>query len=645
MAKLDLAFQLSANASGMAAGVDKANAQLKSVGEASQKSSAMFRDAAKITRELQTPTEVYASTISKLDKYLEKGALTQEVYNRAVAKADAQLAEAEGTVSKFRNGLSATENVLNRVTDAAQGVGDSVKSMAEAGISVIAFGKDVAWTYLQWKVFSAVRNPAAIGQFAMSALKGAMAARTLILAAKALGVGLAIGGGGAGVLASAVVGLTNPFIGAGLLALNLGRQFLAAKDQAYETATAIGGLAEEAQRLGVTVNALQIDRALAAGVARDDIVKLGVAMSEIDVGHFDDLAVALDEVDTAGKRSATVFESFGRTLAVPFTGAFAAINSGSAALTNGLTEIMAGVNALAAPVASLLQPFGTMLGTVAEGAMKLVGILAQGVGVVLRLAGAALNTFLSPFIVGLSNLADAIRGGMNSAFDFIADKIDYVHQKLDGFYEMMAKVPVIGRAFAAGSGTGAGSVAPAAAAGSSPAAEGFDKEMQAAARHQEAWENAVQDSLLKAERESEQHQNAWEQAVHNSLLQDEREAEQHQNAWENAVHASMLKAEKEQEQAVKNATKSNESMDKAVSKASEFQGENAALLNGKSSEALQANDIRSSEGISQFMALATGRDDPALVEYRKQTSTLMQLLAEQRAQRVENATILGGPAA
>jgi hypothetical protein len=93
------------------------------------------------------------------------------------------------------------------------------------------------------------------------------------------------------------------------------------------------------------------------------------------------------------------------------------------------------------------------------------------------------------------------------------------------------------------------------------------------------------------------------------------------------------------------ATKSNESMDKAVGKASEFKGENAALLGTKSKEALQANDIRSSEGIGQFMALATGRDDPALVEYRKQTSTLMQLLAEQRAQRVENATILGRAAA
>jgi hypothetical protein len=224
MAKLDLAFQLSANANGMNAGIDKANAQLKSVGEASQKSSAMLRDAAKITRELRTPTEVYANTIEKLDKYLERGALTQEVYNRAVAKADAQLAQAEGSVSKFRGGLSATENVLNRVTGAAEGVGNSVKSMADAGISVIAFGKDVAYTYLQWKVFSAIKNPAAIGQFALSALKGAMAARTLILAAKALGVGLALGGGGVGLFAGALVGLTNPLVGTGLLALNLGRQ-------------------------------------------------------------------------------------------------------------------------------------------------------------------------------------------------------------------------------------------------------------------------------------------------------------------------------------------------------------------------------------------------------------------------------------
>ena len=128
----------------------------------------------------------------------------------------------------------------------------------------------------------------------------------------------------------------------------------------------------------------------------------------------------------------------------------------------------------------------------------------------------------------------------------------------------------------------------------------------------------------------------------------EKMAADQARAAEKAAADAQRAAEKQasdRERAVSGAEASNESMDKAVAGASEFRGENAALLGTKSKEALQANDVRSSEGISQFMALATGRDDPALVEYRKQTSTLMQLLAEQRAQRVENATILGGAAA
>ena len=69
------------------------------------------------------------------------------------------------------------------------------------------------------------------------------------------------------------------------------------------------------------------------------------------------------------------------------------------------------------------------------------------------------------------------------------------------------------------------------------------------------------------------------------------------------------------------------------------------VLDKKSSAALQANDIRTSEGISGYLALATGREDPAVEEYRKQHATLMQLLAEQRAQRTANAEILGAGAA
>jgi hypothetical protein len=53
---------------------------------------------------------------------------------------------------------------------------------------------------------------------------------------------------------------------------------------------------------------------------------------------------------------------------------------------------------------------------------------------------------------------------------------------------------------------------------------------------------------------------------------------------------------------------------------------------------------RLSEGMSQFLALATGREDPAIAEYRKQTQKLEELKAELRALQQEKVEILGGAA-
>jgi hypothetical protein len=165
-------------------------------------------------------------------------------------------------------------------------------------------------------------------------------------------------------------------------------------------------------------------------------------------------------------------------------------------------------------------------------------------------------------------------------------------------------------------------------------AKGVEK---AAEESQRNADKQAGDSARASGKQAEQQARAAEKAAADAQRAIDKQAADAQRAEE--------KIKADQEKAVSGAQSSNESMDKAAAGASEFRGENAALLGTKSKEALQANDIRSSEGIGQFMALATGRDDPALVEYRKQTSTLMQLLAEQRAQRVENATILGGAAA
>jgi hypothetical protein len=106
-------------------------------------------------------------------------------------------------------------------------------------------------------------------------------------------------------------------------------------------------------------------------------------------------------------------------------------------------------------------------------------------------------------------------------------------------------------------------------------------------------------------------------------------------------------AKKRQEEAAKRAEKAAAVQDKVDAKAgdiADIEGERAKSLGEKSNEALQANDVRSSQGMSQFLALATGREDPAIAEYRKQTQKLEELKAELRALQQEKVEILGGAA-
>lgn len=115
--------------------------------------------------------------------------------------------------------------------------------------------------------------------------------------------------------------------------------------------------------------------------------------------------------------------------------------------------------------------------------------------------------------------------------------------------------------------------------------------------------------------------------------------------------AAKAKAEKEaaeqkkrQEEAAKKAAAIDEKMQGKQEEISKITGERAAALGGKSNESLKANDIRSGEGMAQFLALATGREDPAIAEYRKQTAKLEEIKAELRALAAEKVEILGAAA-
>ncbi len=81
-----------------------------------------------------------------------------------------------------------------------------------------------------------------------------------------------------------------------------------------------------------------------------------------------------------------------------------------------------------------------------------------------------------------------------------------------------------------------------------------------------------------------------------------------------------------------------------IAEGSKFKDENARTLSGRSREALKASDLRTSEGIAQFIALATGRQDPAIEENRKQNQKLQELINELRNQNQAPVDIIGAAA-
>jgi hypothetical protein len=623
MAKLDLAFKLTANADGMAAGVAKADHELSKVGASAKATSAEFRQAAKITQELRTPAERYADTIAKLDAFMQKGLVTQDIYNRAVAKADAELKAATSSMDELGRKASLTERILNGTSGAIRGVGDATKSVADAGVSVIKFGKDVAFTYLQWKIFQAVRSPAGLKDFAIGAFKATMAARTMIFAAKALGIGLAIGGGAAGTAAAAVLGLSNPLIGGALLTLNLGRAFLNAKDRALEMAAAI---------TSGTVTLRQ----------------LNAELGQVQAQQVDNLAFAMEEATAAGERSGSAFAGLADVFVTPFIGAFAAVQSGLASFTDGISEVVEGITSILSPVAQAIAPVFTLVGTLVEGVLKLIGVLGKALGVVLKVAGAVVRTFLSPFIVGLTNLVETIRSGMNAAFGYIGERIDWASQKIKDFYAFMSKVPVIGGAFASGEAPAGGGAAGAQqAAVDAQQSDQLDFELRLyTARLQN------EEAIAEARRKASSDQLDADLANFAARRKMEQDIEDANKKAADKAAADKLDEDlrqfairRENEQSIADANrKRQEEVAEKQSEIDKFTDERQAALGGKSSEALKANDVRSSEGMSQFLALASGREDPAIAEYRKQTAKLEEMKAELRALNQQAVDILGAAA-
>jgi hypothetical protein len=240
---------------------------------------------------------------------------------------------------------------------------------------------------------------------------------------------------------------------------------------------------------------------------------------------------------------------------------------------------------------------------------------------------------------------------MNAAFGYIGEQIDWASQKIKDFYAFMSKVPIIGRAFAGGGSPAAGASADAAAAGgSSEAKDTLDADLkiyQARLANQQALADANQ-KAAQDRMDMEQKIFEAQRANEESIAAARQQAEQEKFDFE----MNLLAAQRENEQKLieadrkraEDAAAVDEKMAAKQEDIDKVVAERQAALGGKSSEALKANDVRSSEGMAQFLALATGREDPAIAEYRKQTQKLDEIRGELRALQQEKVDILGAAA-
>jgi hypothetical protein len=76
-------------------------------------------------------------------------------------------------------------------------------------------------------------------------------------------------------------------------------------------------------------------------------------------------------------------------------------------------------------------------------------------------------------------------------------------------------------------------------------------------------------------------------------------------------------------------------------KAAQIEEDRLDALSRRSNEALNVSDIRSG-GISEILRIATGREDPAISEYRKQLAELRKIEAKLDELRADKVKIIGG---
>lgn len=374
--------------------------------------------------------------------------------------------------------------------------------------------------------------------------------------------------------------------------LLLAERITAIEDPARRTATAIALFGKAGKDLLPFFGNI--------GKAAGDIERLGGALTGFDKARIDQFGDGVDAVTTATSR---LFDIVGVT--------FAGLGEGVA---KGLGDAIGGLAAAITPVATALAPLFDLLG---------VGV--QVVGSAIGVVGNFIAFGLSPLSV-LGTQASMAIDSLAQAFE---DFVEPIQASFGAIAQWLREVPLVGTAYDAMAG-----VATAAMEQISDATEDARKQAEKLAGQQLAFDLNV----IAAQRQNEQaiadaDKKAGQEKFDDQLRLFAAERENQQAIEEANKRAAqdefsrqldLFRAEQENKLKIEEA-------DKRIAEAQQAYSEqltaNRRRLEAAGNQPLRVNDIRSG-GIDEVLRLASGREDPAVEEARRQTAELQRMREE-----------------
>jgi len=621
---------------------------------------ATMQEGASVAKSVMTAEERHASTMHDLSKLLKAGAISQETFNRAVNKADDELKRASSQTDSATNELRKLGDQAKKTSSDISLIKNiAIGAVVAKGISMIAHAfTDAGRAALSYatNVANAVDH---MNDLAQRTGIGVEALQTFQMAAKLSGVDdittavqkLAVSIGNAAESAD-----TNAFTKLGLDFEQL--RAMSPEEQFKAVQAAIAALPTEAERAAAAVaifgrsgvellplmnqNLAEIEermKRLGAVVGADQVEAIGSMNDALDMtkAMFDGI------IGNVVGNLSPIVESLAEEV-MSMVESFNGVNgSGGEGIANAITdalldiaEYFAGVfdNAVAG-----FQGFGVTL--------QEVGSIFQFVGNVFTAVAETLRMAFNGFQIAGNLLAIGLGGFLEGIGSWVSSDLEQFGK------DMAAKAKndaVRNYTEAEQAGSNALTAASAAVFGSEPQAPSNGIAGKAV---RNARERMTPEEIAKRQAEREQQQ-ADKKAAREAAAAEEKRKKQEEKAAKEAQDAAE-KAGKDAAAAAEKAAREAESRRKKredeigrkedqIANASAFKEENAKALGEKSNEALKANDLRSNEGMSQFIALATGREDPAIAEYRKQNEKLQQIVAELRALQQQPVDMLGAAA-